>query len=97
MFDELLKGIDALGVAIQRRDFIQRGRRQSRVLAILNGLETSLDFEQGGEIATGLATIYRQARRTVIDACRDNDPAQIQRAREMLGEIAGAWSAIGQR
>jgi flagellar protein FliS len=96
MFDELLKSLDALAVAVRRRDLVQRGQRQSRALAILNGLETSLDFEKGGEIATGLAAIYRKARRTVIDACRADDADAIAHASTQLGEIASAWSAIGQ-
>jgi flagellar protein FliS len=97
MFDELLKALDALTVAVRRRDLSQRAQRQSRALAILNGLETSLDFEKGGEIAASLASIYRQARRALIDACRVDDGAAIERVRQQLGEIAGAWAAIGDR
>jgi flagellar protein FliS len=97
MFDELLKALDALAVAVARRDLSQRAQRQSRALAILNGLETSLDFERGGEIAAGLAAIYRQARRTLIEACRADDAEAIGRARQQLGEIASAWTAIGER
>ncbi|GAA4826659.1 flagellar export chaperone FliS [Sphingosinicella ginsenosidimutans] len=97
MFDELIKAIDALTVAVRRRDLSQRAQRQSRALAILNGLETSLDFEKGGEIATGLAGIYRQARRTLVQACRDDDAEAIAKAGQQLGEIASAWSAIGER
>jgi flagellar protein FliS len=97
MFDELIKAIDALAVAVRRRDLAQRAQRQSRALAILNGLETSLDFEKGGEIAAGLATIYRQARRALIQACRDDDADAIARAGQQLGEIASAWTAIADR
>ena len=97
LFEELTKAVDALDVAVRRSDYVQRGQRQARALAILNGLETSLDFERGGEIAAGLARIYREARRLIILACKDNDPAPLDRAREMLGEIASAWEAIGQR
>jgi len=97
MFDELIKAIDALTVAVRRRDLSQRAQRQSRALAILNGLETSLDFEKGGEIATGLAAIYRQARRALVQACRDDDADAIARAGQQLGEIASAWTAIVER
>ncbi|SRR5690606_28613020 len=97
MFDELLKALDALTVAVRRRDLSQRAQRQSRALAILNGLETSLDFDKGGEIATSLASIYRQARRALLDACRTDDAALVERTRQQLGEIASAWTAIGER
>ncbi|MDQ8757152.1 flagellar export chaperone FliS [Sphingosinicella sp. LHD-64] len=94
MYEELLKALDAMAVAVRRNDFSQRGERQSRALAILTGLETSLDFEKGGEIATGLVAIYREARRLVLAAGRENDADRIKQARDMLYEIATAWDAI---
>jgi flagellar secretion chaperone FliS len=97
LYDELLQALDAMSVAMARRDFSMRGDRQARALRLLSGLETSLDFEGGGEIATGLAKIYREARRLVIAAGRDNDAARVQQAREMLGEVSEAWAAIGRR
>jgi flagellar protein FliS len=95
MYEELLKALDAMAVAARRNDFTQRGERQSRALAILTGLETSLDFEKGGEIATGLVAIYREARRLLLAAGRENDADRIRQARDMLYEIATAWDAIG--
>jgi flagellar protein FliS len=97
MYEELLKALDAMAFATARGDYVQRGQRQSKALAILTGLETSLDFEKGGEIATGLVVIYREARRLLIAAGRDGDAALVNKAREMIQEISSAWDAIGQR
>jgi flagellar protein FliS len=94
MYDELLKSLDAMAAAAARKDFGQRGERQARALRLISGLETSLDFDQGGEIATGLARVYREARRLVIAAGRENDAGKIAQAREMLGGIAEAWAQI---
>jgi flagellar protein FliS len=97
LYDELLKGLDAMAVAVARKDFVQRGERQARVLRLISGLETSLDFDKGGDIAVGLARIYRESRRLVIAAARENDAAHVTRAREMLDEVAAAWGQIGMR
>jgi flagellar secretion chaperone FliS len=97
MFEEAVKALEAMAVAAERGDYVQRGIRQSRALSIIHGLEGSLDYEQGGEIASGLAAIYREARRLAIAGGRENDPASIRRASEMLNEIATAWTAIGER
>ncbi|HEY6917491.1 MAG TPA: flagellar protein FliS, partial [Allosphingosinicella sp.] len=78
-------------------DIIKRGRTQARALSILHGLEGSLDFDKGAEIAAGLATVYRESRRLVVNGGRENDVEQVVRAREMLGEIAGAWGDIGRQ
>jgi flagellar protein FliS len=96
MFEELLKALDTMAAAIRQKDIVKRGRTQARSLSILHGLEGSLDFERGAEIAAGLATVYREARRLTVNGGRENDADQIVRARDMLAEIAGAWQAIGQ-
>lgn len=97
MFEELLKSLDAMAVAVQRGDLLRRGRCQSRALGILKGLENSLDFENGGDIAEGLASIYREATRLILAGGKANDPAAVAAAREMVGEIASAWEAIGAK
>lgn len=96
MYEELLKALDAMAFAALRGDIVKRGQHQSKALAILSGLETSLDFDKGGEIASGLVTIYREGRRLVVDAGRESDARSVLKAREMLGEIASAWDAIGR-
>ena len=95
LFDELLKALDAMAAAVRRGDVAQRGTRQARALSILHGLEGSLDFEKGGDIADGLNAIYKEARRLTLAGGRANDAEQILQAREMLHEIASAWDAIG--
>ena len=66
-------------------------------MAILTGLETSLDFDKGGEVAAGLVTVYREARRLIIAAGREGDARHVAAAREMIHEISTAWDAIGRR
>ena len=95
LFDELLKALDAMAAAARCKDFSQRGAKQSRALSILHGLEGSLDYENGGEIAQSLFSIYAEARRLIMLAGRDNDPEQALRAREMIHEIASAWESLG--
>lgn len=97
LYDELLKALDAMAAAMARSDYVQRGERQARALRLISGLETSLDFDQGGDIALGLAKIYREARRLTIAAGREDDVKLVERAREMLGEVAQAWEQIGNR
>ena len=96
MYEELLKALDAMAFATSRGDYVQRGERQSRVLAILTGLETSLDFDKGGQIAVDLVAIYREARRLVVAGGREGDARMVVQAREMIAEISNAWDGIGR-
>jgi len=97
MYEELLKALDAMAFATARGDYVQRGQHQSKVLAVLTGLETSLDFDKGGQIAVDLVAIYRETRRLVVAGGRDGNAQLVTQAREMIQEISSAWDAIGQR
>ena len=97
MYEELLKALDAMAFATARGDYVQRGEHQSKVLAILTGLETSLDFDKGGQIAVDLVAIYREARRLVVAGGRESDPKLVTQTRDMIQEISNAWDAIARR
>jgi flagellar protein FliS len=95
LYEELLKSLDAMALAAERNDYQKRGDRQAKVLRLISGLEISLDFDRGGDIAIGLARIYREARRLVVEGGRENDIAKLGDAREMLEKISTAWVEIG--
>ena len=98
LYEEVLKTLDALAVGLAANGTLSRDgviKRRAHVNSILQGLEGSLDHRQGGEIAGGLAAIYREARRLVAQAAMQSDPKPIIQAREMIAEIADAWARIG--
>lgn len=95
MLDELLKGLDLLSATENAHDAVRRNATQARVISLLHGLETSLDYKRGGEIADNLGRIYREARR-LIGATPGMDRATaVAQARDMLATVSGAWDAIG--
>jgi len=94
LFEELLTSIAALAAAMRNRDYGRRGEAQSRSLAILQTLDSSLDFEKGGEIAPLLASVYGEVRRLLLAGVRENDDRAADEARKLIAEIASAWDAI---
>ena len=95
LFDELLKSLEMMAAAAARRDLSLVGSSQSRALSVLNGLQSSLDMERGGEVALLLASVYAECRRLTLQAGRDCDAEGVQKVRDTVAEIAGAWQAIG--
>jgi flagellar protein FliS len=95
LFDELLLALDTSALALRAGDRHKCLDRQTRALAILHALETSLDFSRGGEIAVSLATIYREVRRRVLEATAANDAVPMETARGFVADIAEAWNQIG--
>lgn len=94
LFEELLKTLDTITAGLAAGTAAGAAgmpERRARAASILLGLEGSLDHSSGGELARGLAAVYREARRLVAAG----DAASVQRAREIVAEIAEAWSNIG--
>lgn len=95
LFDELLLAIDASIISDRKGDRGKCSEKQARALSILHALESSLDFEKGGKVAVGLAQIYREARRLIVAGLQARSAAEMHEARNIISEIADAWSAIG--
>ena len=96
LFDELLIALDAAALAERNADRMKVSDKQARAMSILFALEARLDFDTGGDIATGLAQIYREARRLLLVGAKERNAEPVEQARAMVGEIAEAWIQIGQ-
>jgi len=60
-------------------------------------LQTSLDFEQGGEIATNLFQVYEYCRLKVVAAFRRDPDSSLTEAANYISDILQAWDSIAPR
>lgn len=95
LFDELQIALDAAALAERQNDRMKVSDKQARAMSILFALESSLDYDKGGEIAVGLAQIYREARRLLLVGAKERSADPVDQARTMIAEIADAWNQIG--
>ena len=66
----------------------------SRSLTTIYSLQTSLDFDKGGKIATGLFQIYEYCRLQIIKGFSKSVNTGILKARKALDQILSAWSSM---
>lgn len=64
----------------------------SRSLTTIYSLQTSLDFDKGGKIATGLFQIYEYCRLQIIKGFSNSINTGIIKARKALDHILSAWN-----
>ena len=95
LFDELLIALEAAALAERNNDRLKVSDKQARAMSILIALESSLDFDRGGDVAMGLAQIYREARRLLLVSAKERNPQPVEQARDIIAEIADAWGQIG--
>lgn len=94
LFDELQLAMEACSLALDHGDGTKASDKQLRALSILHALDSSLDFDKGGDVAISLAQIYREARRLLLVAQDSQDAAHVRAAQAIIAEIAGAWNQI---
>lgn len=64
---------------------------------IINGLEASLDFEQGAEVSQALQTFYNQMFIRMMRCVRENDTAQFESIIKDLREMREAWEEVDRQ
>jgi len=67
----------------------------NRALTAIYILQSSLDFEEGGDIALDLFQLYEFARFHVLKAFRNEDDARLRDAASTMNDIMDAWLGIG--
>lgn len=63
---------------------------------ILEGLASSLNLEEGGELAQNLFALYQYMVSRLVHANIHKDAAAIREVQGLLGEISGAWREMGE-
>ena len=96
LFDELLRAMRAYISTVERHPQPQSEQSGpfSRALTILYGLQSSLNFDEGGEIAENLFRLYEYARQQLLTAAREGDTKGAATAIEAIESIREAWSQI---
>jgi len=61
---------------------------------IITELTVSLDFEQGGEIAKNLFSLYTWFNKELLESNIQQDPHRITAVRNQLNELRSAWTEI---
>jgi len=99
MFDALIKSMEMYSenIDIKTADLELRSKYFSRSLTIIYSLQSSLDFEKGGEIASNLFQTYEFARQMVIGSIKDMDSKGPKRAVLLLADIREAWAQMGEK
>ena len=94
LFNELLVAIEETSISIELDDLAARSASSSKALSILYVLNSSLDFEKGGEVALSLEQLYGWSRRQLIEAIKENSRERLANIRTSIADIADAWASI---
>ena len=94
LYDGALKFLHQAREAIERGDIAGRRDASSRAITIISELQSTLNMEQGGEIAQRLDELYIYVNGRIIAAAADNSVGPIDDATRVLNVLRESWVAI---
>jgi flagellar protein FliS len=94
LYDKILEHIAVARGHIGRGDAAAKGSALNKALAIVAELRSSLNREQGGEVAQNLDALYDYIERLLIQANIKASDAQLDEAAQLVRDIKSAWDAI---
>jgi len=96
LFEELIKSMRAFAESFEAGSDAgeARSRHFARALTIIYNLQSSLNFELGGEIAENLFRIYEYARQQLLQTSRNHELAGTRAAIAALENIHEAWGVV---
>lgn len=80
--------------AINEGDIVRKANNIAKADKIIRVLNTSLDMEQGGEVAKSLRQFYDHVLDMLVLANGRNDGELLSTAVEMLETVKSAWEEI---
>lgn len=96
LFEGALERIAQAKGAISQKQFARKGELIGKAVAIVGGLQGSLNDNEGGALAANLDSLYDYIIRRLTQANSENSIEPLDECGRLLGEIKSAWDAIGK-
>lgn len=90
LFQRLVRQLTEVETAAIQQDTVRRLKATERALAIVDGLDVTLDHERGGSVSQALHGVYGMVR----DRLLAGNAEGLAEARAGVAEIADAWAQI---
>ncbi|OQA00797.1 MAG: Flagellar protein FliS [Planctomycetes bacterium ADurb.Bin401] len=94
LYEGAIKFLKRAVIEIQAQDFEAKSNYLRKSEDIINELNTVLDMEAGGEIATNLRALYMFMIRHIHEANAKNDTQKLEEVIKLLDELNQSWKAI---
>ena len=105
LYDEAVKqldlGLDLMSMNNGEKKIPENIEKTSKAILkaqeIITELTVSLDFEQGGEIAKSLFSLYTWFNKELLESNISHDIRRITQVRNQLSELRSAWAEIAAK
>jgi flagellar protein FliS len=94
LYDGVERFLRQAEVVMGEGDVVRCNDRLQRAEAIIDELLSTLDKEQGGQVAERLEGIYVFCKRLMLEARLEHAPAKLETARRFMRELRESWAEL---
>jgi flagellar secretion chaperone FliS len=94
LYDGALASLGQAHDALQRRDLTTKRRAMSKALSIVGHLQSTLDMENGKEVAEELDRLYLYVTQRLLEANIKGTLEPIEESIRLLTKLRDAWSEV---
>jgi flagellar protein FliS len=95
LMDGVMERMAVARACIERGDIGRKAKLLHSCVTLLGELRGSLNMHKGGELARNLSELYDYMMRQLLRANLESNSDYIKEVSSLLGEVRGAWTAIG--
>ena len=94
LLDRALEHVSKAKGAIHRGEAADMGEAIGKAMTIISSLQASLNFEQGGDIANNLNSLYDYLTQQLLKATSEKNVDYLREVSGLLSEIKDGWDSI---
>jgi len=97
LYDGAIRFLGEARTAIQAKNVRAKAVALDRALAIIGELQSTLQLEEGGDIAASLNSLYNYMNESLLLASANMDPKPVDHVIRLLKTLNSAWTEIAQK
>ena len=94
LLDRALEHVSKARGAMDRGELADMGEAIGKAMTIISSLQASLNFEQGGDIANNLDSLYDFLTQLLLQATSEKNVDYLKEVSGLLTEIKDGWDSI---
>lgn len=94
LLDRALEHVSKAKGAMDRGELADMGEAIGKAMTIISSLQASLNFEQGGDIANNLNSLYDYLTQQLLKATSEKNVDYLREVSGLLSEIKDGWDSI---
>jgi len=97
LYEGAIRFLNESTAAIQANDLERKRHSVDRAMAIVQHLQSTLDVERGGVVATDLNRLYGYISTCILDGSTKLQTAPLEEAIKLLNVLLTAWEELAKR